>query len=83
MMSPTFRFDAAVVLERKRSPGFAYGRILPVKIGEKPIPNWLCATDGAAMKRAAMSPPKTFKKALREVADALFFDTVASAMTGR
>jgi len=55
--------------------------MLPVKIGENPTPNWLCATDGAAMKSAARKPPRTFKKAVRDLAG-LFFDvTIVFAMT--
>jgi len=81
-MSPTFSFEACVVLVTKRSPGWAYGRMLPVRIGENPIPNWLCATDGAAMKSAARRPPKTFKKAVRDLADVFFVVTVLFAMSG-
>jgi len=55
--------------------------MLPVKIGENPIPNWLCATDGAAMKSAAKRPPKTFKKAVRDLAELFFLVTVVFAMT--
>jgi len=62
------------------SPGFAYGRILPVRIEEKPIPTLLCKTEGVAIKAAAIIKDRAFSKTLSFGCEEAFFGVIVLAM---
>ena len=64
-MSPTFKVDARTSRVINASPGWAYGRIDPDRIGEIPIPTLLFKTEGAAINKIENNTVKYFVTTLR------------------
>ena len=64
MMSPTLRFEALTSLVIKTSPGLAYGRILPVRIGEMPTPACECKIAGPTINVADTAQANTLSRVL-------------------